>query len=64
MTKEQLVEQLCDWDVEMIKANIAEDDIEYLYQLLDIGFKGYSNYTLQELRQEYAQRTYIFSKTN
>lgn len=48
--------KLVEDDIDTIKDNMAIDDVWYLGQLLENGFKGYVNLTDEELKADYENR--------
>lgn len=57
MKKKEIVEELVRMDINtVIEMNNCDNDTEFLAGILRNGCKGYKNYTLAELQQEYSQR--------
>jgi hypothetical protein len=54
MTREEMVEYLSDSDYDYIMQ--TDGGIELLRSYIEDGFKGYSNYTDEELKLEVEQR--------
>ena len=52
MTREELISALV---VDMMNTITASDDGWYLSSICEQGFKGFTNYTDEELAQEYAE---------
>lgn len=52
--RDAMVEWLCDTDKEYILE--SDGGLELLYSYLQFGFKGYEQFTDQELRDEYRDR--------
>ena len=55
MTREQLIEVLINNYIDTIQCDNEQCDQSILYSYLDNGFKGFSNYTNDELIQEYTE---------
>jgi hypothetical protein len=55
MTREQLIEVLINNYIDTIQCDNEQGDQSILYSYLDNGFKGFSNYTNDELIQEYTE---------
>jgi len=55
LTRENLLEKLITNDLDIFY-NLYENE-DYVYSLLRTGFKGYENYTDEELAQEWYERT-------
>jgi hypothetical protein len=56
--KNEMIEELIQNDFDVIKADMIHGDYSFLYDILSIGFKGYANYTDEELLQEYNDRNF------
>lgn len=54
MTRTEVIEKLIGDDIDTITQDIL--DTTYIYGILNSGFKGYENYTKEELYQEYIER--------
>lgn len=55
--RHEMIRMLIDDDLDTIKTNqIQDNDNSYLYSILASGFKGYENYTEEELVQEMNER--------
>ena len=55
--RQEMIRMLIDDDLDTIKTNqIQDNDNSYLYSILASGFKGYENYTEEELVQEMNER--------
>ena len=52
MTREEIISALV---VDMMNTISANDDGWYLSSICEQGFKGFTNYTDEELAQEYAE---------
>ena len=50
-TRNQVIEALIDDDIQIIN-----DNPDYIYNILNEGFKGYVNYTNKELKDEFTER--------
>ena len=59
MDREEMVESLIDSDIDYIMADAAQDDYSLLAAYLDTGFKGYSNFTDEELVAEIKEREFL-----
>lgn len=59
MDREEMVEFLIDSDIDYIMADAAQDDCSLLAAYLDTGFKGYSNFTDEELVAEIKEREFL-----
>ena len=57
MLKEEMIDKLVADDIATIKNGLAENDAEYLYNILMYG-TGYENQTLREVIDEYNSRTW------
>jgi len=53
MTKIEVIERLIDDDIDTI---VNQYSIGYLANILRVGFKGYDNYTKEELYQKYIEK--------
>jgi hypothetical protein len=56
ITKKQMIDDLVEDDIQSITLYSEQGEIEYLANILEFGFKGYSNYTLEELQAEHKER--------
>lgn len=56
MKKQEIIDWLVDDDVNTVESMIQDGDTNYIDSIFRSGFKGYQNYTVAELRQEYAER--------
>ena len=54
--KFEMIEVLIDNDIDTIMADAGQNDMSLLAQMLHSGFKGYENYTEEELVQEMNER--------
>jgi len=55
LKNEQVIEELTKNHIDSITANSCEDDTWYLDQILRYGFKGFNNFSNEELEQEYSE---------
>jgi hypothetical protein len=53
INRQQIIDKLCQYDVYMIMKNINMNDYDWLSYIREYGFKGYTNYTDQELIMEW-----------
>lgn len=53
LTRNEVIEKIIDDDIDTIYSKQATD---YVYNILKSGFKGYDNYTKEELYQEHIER--------
>ena len=53
INREEIIDKLCQYDVYMIMRNINDNDYDWLSYTREYGFKGYTNYTDQELIEEW-----------
>jgi hypothetical protein len=49
INRQEIIDKLCQYDVYMIMKNINMNDYDWLSYIREYGFKGYTNYTDQEL---------------
>jgi hypothetical protein len=56
MTREQIIQQLVDGDIEQIKVDMLNEDWTVVAWNLEFGFRGYNDYTDLELATEVAER--------
>ena len=56
MTREQIIQQLVDGDIEQIKVDMLNEDWTVVAWNLEFGFRGYNDYTNLELATEVAER--------
>jgi len=55
----KMIEFLINDDIDTIISSREQyNDVEYLSNMLEHGFKGYSNYTDEELEREYNDRVF------
>ena len=55
LTRQQVIDRLCQYDVCMLMRNINLEDYDWLSDIRERGFKGYRNYTDEELREEWQE---------
>ncbi len=55
LTRQQVIDRLCQYDVCMLMRNINLQDYDWLSDTRERGFKGYRNYTDEELREEWQE---------
>jgi hypothetical protein len=55
LTRQQVIDRLCQYDVCMLMRNINLEDYDWLSDIRERGFKGYRNYTDEELREEWLE---------
>ena len=55
LSKQEIVDRLCQYDVYLIMKNINNEDYSWLADIREYGFKGYTNYSEKELRQEWEE---------
>jgi len=55
LTRQQVIDRLCQYDVCMIMRNINEEDYSWLSEIRELGFRGYANYTDDELKVEWLE---------
>ena len=53
INRQQIIDKLCQYDVYMIMKNINMNDYDWLSYTREYGFKGYANFTDQELIMEW-----------
>jgi len=56
LKRQSIILSLVEDDIVNIKDNININDVWYLGQILENGFKGYKNYNDNELQLEYNER--------
>jgi len=59
MDREEMVQLLVDYDIDYIMGDAAQDDYSMLAAYLVKGFKGYANFTDEELVAEVSERMYM-----
>ena len=55
LTRQQVIDRLCQYDVCMLMRNINLEDYDWLSDIREQGFKGYKNYTDDELKDEWLE---------
>jgi len=55
LTRQQVIERLCQYDVCLLMKNIELQDYYWLSDTRERGFKGYRNYTDEELKDEWLE---------
>ena len=55
LTRQQVIDRLCQYDVYLLMKNINLEDYDWLSDIREQGFKGYKNYTDQELEAEWQE---------
>jgi hypothetical protein len=55
LTRQQVIDRLCQYDVCMLMRNIHLEDYSWLSDTREHGFKGYKNYTDDELKDEWLE---------
>jgi hypothetical protein len=55
LTRQQVIDRLCQYDVYLLMKNINLEDYDWLSDIREHGFKGYRNYTDQELEAEWQE---------
>ena len=64
MDREEMVQLLVDSDIDYIMEDAAKDDYSLLAAYLDTGFKGYNNFTDEELKAEIKEREFLKEQLN
>ena len=54
--RHEMIEMLVDNDIDSIMADANQNDLSVLAEILYTGFKGYENYTEEQLVQEMNER--------
>jgi hypothetical protein len=54
--RHEMIEMLVDNDIDSIMADASQNDLSVLAEILCTGFKGYENFTDDELVQEMNER--------
>ena len=52
-TREEMIEELIDDDMDSIQSGSMRDNDRFIYDVLMNGRKGYNNFTDKELQKEY-----------
>ena len=55
LTRQQVIDRLCQYDVYLMMKNIELEDYDWLSDTRERGFKGYRNYTDDELKDEWLE---------
>ena len=55
LTRQQVIDRLCQYDVYLLMKNIELEDYDWLSDTREHGFKGYKNYTDEELKEEWLE---------
>ena len=55
LTRQQVIDRLCQYDVYLLMKNIELEDYDWLSDTREHGFKGYKNYTDDELKEEWLE---------
>ncbi len=55
LTRQQVIDRLCQYDVYLLMKNINLEDYDWLSDIRERGFKGYRNYTDDELKDEWLE---------
>jgi hypothetical protein len=55
LNKQEIINRLCQYDVYLIMKDINNEDYSWLADIREYGFKGYANYTNQELIEEWEE---------
>jgi hypothetical protein len=55
LTRQQVIDRLCQYDVYLLMKNINLEDYSWLSDTREHGFKGYKNYTDDELKDEWLE---------
>jgi len=55
LTRQQVIDRLCQYDVYLLMKNINLEDYDWLSDIREQGFKGYKNYTDDELKDEWQE---------
>jgi hypothetical protein len=55
LTRQQVIDRLCQYDVYLLMKNIELEDYDWLSDIRERGFKGYRNYTDDELKDEWLE---------
>jgi hypothetical protein len=55
LTRQQVIDRLCQYDVYLLMKNINLEDYDWLSDTRERGFKGYKNYTDDELKDEWLE---------
>jgi hypothetical protein len=55
LTRQQVIDRLCQYDVYLLMKNIELEDYDWLSDTRERGFRGYRNYTDDELKEEWLE---------
>ena len=55
LTRQQVIDRLCQYDVYLLMKNIELEDYDWLSDTREHGFRGYKNYTDDELKEEWLE---------
>ena len=55
LTRQDIIDRLCQYDVCMLMRNIHLEDYDWLSDTRELGFRGYRNYSDEELREEWLE---------
>ena len=55
LNKQEIIDRLCQYNVYLIMKGINNEDYSWLSDIIENGFKGYTNYTNQELIDEWEE---------
>ena len=55
LTRQQVIDRLCQYDVYLMMKNIELEDYDWLSDTRERGFKGYANYSDDELKEEWLE---------
>ena len=55
LTRQAVIDRLCQYDVYLMMKNIELGDYDWLSDTRERGFKGYQNYTNDELKDEWLE---------
>lgn len=55
LTRQDIIDRLCQYDVCMLMRNINLEDYDWLCDTREHGFKGYRNYSDEELMEEWQE---------
>ena len=64
MDREEMVQLLVDSDIDYIMEDAKSDDYSLLAAYLDTGFKGYNNFSDEELVAEIKEREFLKEMEN
>ena len=55
LSRQTVIDRLCQYDVYLMMKNIELEDYDWLSDTRERGFKGYANYTDDELKDEWLE---------